>query len=264
MSATGPTHDADVPVMDAAPRGAVRKAFEEQMIIEHLPLADGIARGFARNGRDLDDLMQVARMALVKAGRRFDPTLNPHFTAYARPTIIGEMKRYLRDSAWMVQPPRAIKDLHTQVAHEHPALCQSLGREPTLAELAGHLGEEPEVVAEAITSHNSLRPDSLDLPQGNLAVEDRLPDDTAEVFGTLDDELSLAEALRTLAPDEKQLLHLRFYEERSQQQIGDGLGMTQVQVSRALARILVKLQRQILNRFPGAGAHGEPAYRRCA
>lgn len=264
MSAIRSTHDGDVPAADSTPQGAVRTALEEQMILEHLPLADGIAQGFARNGRDPDDLMQVARMALVKAGRRFDATLNPHFTAYARPTIIGEVKRYLRDSAWMVQPPRAIQELHIQVAQEHPVLCQSLGREPTLAELAGHLGEEPQVVAEAITSHNSLRPDSLDVPQGDLALEDRIPDRGAEVYGALDDELSLAEALRTLAADEKQLLHLRFYEERSQQQIGEALGMSQVQVSRALARILVKLQRQILNRFPGVAAPGEPAMRHSA
>lgn len=264
MPATRTAHDADVPAAGTTPRGAVRGALEEQLVLDHLPLADGIAQGFARNGRDLDDLMQVARMALVKAGRRFDPTLNPHFTAFARPTIIGEVKRYLRDSSWMVQPPRAIQDLHTRVAREHPMLCQLLGREPTLAELAVHLGEEPEAVAEAITSHNSLRPDSLDVSCGDIPLEDRVPDGDAEVYGALDDELSLAEALRTLPGDEKRLLHLRFYDELSQQQIGGELGMTQVQVSRALARILVKLQRQILNRFPDAPSAGETSMGRCA
>jgi len=221
------------------------------MVLDHLPLADAMARKYARGGHDVEDLIQVARMALVKAARRFDPGVNPHFDAYARPTISGEIKRYLRDAIWMVQPPRGIQDLHTEVSRAHPVLCQSLGREPTLDELADHLGEDRALVAEAITSHNSLQPESLDELCADLPAEDRVPAAGAEVFGALDDELSLAQALRTLDPGEKRLLHLRFFEEQSQQSIGEDLQMSQVQVSRALARILVRLQRQMLNRFPG-------------
>ncbi len=224
------------------------------MVLDHLPLADAMARKYSRGGHDVEDMVQVARMALVKAARRFDPAVNPHFDAYARPTISGEIKRYLRDAVWMVQPPRGIQDLHTGISRAHPVLCQSLGREPTLDELAGHLGEEPSLVAEAITSLNSLQPDSLDVLCGDLPTEDHVPAVDAEVFGALDDELSLAQALRTLDPVEKRLLHLRFFEEQSQQSIGEELQMSQVQVSRALARILVRLQRQMLNRFPGRGA----------
>jgi RNA polymerase sigma-B factor len=234
---------------------------EEQVVIDHLPLADAIARKYGRRGPDLEDMVQVARMALLKAARRIEPQRNTGFGAFARPTIAGEVKRYLRDSAWMVQPPRGIQDLHTEVTREHPALCQLLGREPTLEELAEHLGEETEAVAEAIASHTSLQPDSLDkVTPAGLALEDRLPDRQGDVFGALDDSLALAQALRTLDGAEKELLRMRFFEDQSQQGIGDRLGMTQVQVSRALARILVKLQRHMLYRgehdgaTPGSGA----------
>lgn len=232
-------------------RGAVRNALEEQLVLDHLPLADAMARKYARGGHDVEDVVQVARMALVKAARRFDPAVNPHFDAYARPTVSGEIKRYLRDTVWMVQPPRGIQELHTEVLRAHPVLCQSLGREPTLVELADHLCEEPGLVAEAIASHNSLQPDSLDVICGDLPGGDHVPAVDGEVFGAVDDELSLAQALSSLDAAEKKLLHLRFYEEQSQQRIGEELDMSQVQVSRALSRILVRLQRQILNRFPG-------------
>src|SRR6185312_13259431 len=122
MPATDPTHDACSPAPAAAPRGALRAALEEQMVLDHLPLADAMARKYARGGHDVEDLIQVARMALVKAARRFDPGVNPHFDAYARPTISGEIKRYLRDAIWMVQPPRGIQDLHPEVSRAHPVL----------------------------------------------------------------------------------------------------------------------------------------------
>lgn len=244
------SHHAHAKAPLGAHKSAVRSALEEQIIVDHLPLADSIARKFGRYGPDLEDLVQVGRLALLKAVRRFDPHRNTNFIAFARPTISGEIKRYLRDNAWMVQPPRGVQDLRTEIAREQPALCQMLGRQPTLGELATHLGRSTGAITEAMISHNSLQPESLDAANDGQSLEDRLPDGAGDVFGALDDSLALAQALRGLTVLEKKLLRMRFFEDQSQQRIGERLMMSQVQVSRALARILVQLQHHMLNQVP--------------
>ncbi len=253
------THPARIDAPHGTPKSAIRSALEEQAIIEHLPLADSIARKFGRQGPDFEDMIQVARLALVKAARRFDPQRNTNFVAFARPTISGEIKRYLRDSSWMVQPPRGVQDLRTEIAREHPALCQVLGREPSLGDLAKHLGREADAVAEAMISHNSQQPESLDAVRAGQPLEDRLPDRDGDIFAALDDLLALTEALRVLTIQEKKLLRMRFFEDQSQQGIGEKMKMTQVQVSRALARILVKLQDHMLNHAPAAAVKAAAA-----
>ncbi len=243
-----------------APKGALRTATEEQAVHEYLPLADGIARQMGQHGPDLEDLIQVARLALVKAARRFDPRLNSNFVAFARPTITGELKRYLRDHSWVIQPPREVQELQIEIRREHPLLCQVLGREPRLDELAAHLGQPIPRVAEAVVSQSGRHPDSLDAVHNGRTLEEQLPDACNDEFAALDDSLMLSGALRQLDPDEKLMLRLRYFEDESQQLIGERMRMSQVQVSRALARILQKLQRHILAQFPHtAGERGTPA-----
>lgn len=258
------THAVRSQAEDASPKGALRTAMEEQVIIDHLPLADSIARKFGRYGHDLEDMIQVARLALVKAARRFEPQRNPNFVAFARPTIAGEIKRYLRDHAWMVQPPRGVQELQVELMREYPVMCQRLGREPTVDELAAHLGQEPGAVAEAVVSYHGRQPESLDKAEDGRSLEEQIPDGEADAFAAVDDSIALAAALRELTPEQKQLLRMRFFEDQSQQRIGEQTGMSQVQVSRALSRILVKLQRHMLNLPPCESRHQQAPSNRVA
>ncbi|WAP52030.1 sigma-70 family RNA polymerase sigma factor [Arthrobacter sp. ATA002] len=227
--------------------GDLQQALHNELILQHRDLADSVAAAYAGQGRDRADLRQVAYIGLIKAVRRFDPAIGRRFPAFAVPTIHGEIKRYLRDLSWMVRPPREVQDLRTTVAKVYPSLTQRLAREPSLPELARELGQTEKIVSEALTCHSSLQPDSLDAPfQGGFL---------ADVHGSIDGRLEqaenlvvLAEAIRTLDDGEKDLLCRRYFHEEPQQVIGERLGMTQMQVSRRLAKILVKLQHEILGR----------------
>ncbi len=241
-------NEADVQVLFRRARrakGSLRGALEEELVLGHLGIAEGIARNYSGPGREVEDLQQVARLGLLKAVRGFDPDHGADFAAYAVPTVHGELKRYLRDSSWMVRPPRHLQDLRTAAIKMTSELAQRLGREPRLHELAGALAETPERVAEALNCHGSMRPESLDgTPEGqslaeSLAVTDGGTERTEEL-------LMLRGAIRELEPRERQLLFYRYFQEESQRRIGERIGMTQMQVSRALARILVKLQRRVL------------------
>ena len=232
------------------PKGALRSAMEEQVVTEYLPLADHLARQVSHHGQDLEDMMQVARLALVKAAQRFDPRISPSFVAFARPTVLGELKRFLRDQSWVIQPPREIQELQLQVQREYPGLCQRLGREPRVTELAAQLGRTPRLVAEAMLCQQGRRPDSLDVEQERNSLHEQLPSTRADEFAAVDDSILLGDALRELEPQEKLILRLRYFEDESQQRIGQRLRMSQVQVSRSLARILAKLQRHMLASRP--------------
>lgn len=230
-------------------KGSLRAALEEELVLGHLGIAEGIARNYSGPGREVDDLVQVARLGLLKAVRGFDPDHGAGFAAYAVPTVHGELKRYLRDSSWVVRPPRHLQDLRTAAIKMTPELAQRLGREPRLQELADALAQSPEAVAEALNCHGSLRPESLDgTPEGqslaeSLATTDGGTERTEEL-------LMLRGAIRELDPRERQLLFYRYFQEESQRRIGERIGMTQMQVSRTLARILVKLQRRVLGEQP--------------
>ena len=226
-------------------KGALRRALEEELVLGHLDIAETAAKGYAGAGRDLEDLKQVARMGLLKAVRGFDPERGTDFPAYAVPTVTGELKRYLRDNCWVVRPPRRLQELRTVAAKAIPELAQRLGREPSLAELAHELGEDPQLVGEALNCQSSLRPESLEAAHDGRTLADSLGGadyrlDRAEEL------LMLRGAIRELAPREQLLLYYRYFEEESQQRVGERVGMTQMQVSRALARILVRLQRRLL------------------
>jgi RNA polymerase sigma-B factor len=226
-------------------KGSLRAALEEELLLGHLGIAEGIARNYSGPGREVEDLQQVARLGLFKAVRGFDPDHGADFAAYAVPTVHGELKRYLRDSSWMVRPPRHLQDLRTAAIKLTPELAQRLGREPRLQELAAALAENPDTVAEALNCHGSLRPESLDgTPEGQSLAESLAVTDG----GTerIEELLMLRGAIRELEPRERQLLFYRYFQEESQRRIGERIGMTQMQVSRALARILVKLQRRVL------------------
>jgi RNA polymerase sigma-B factor len=229
--------------VDGTPE-AVRR-IHQMIVIDHMDVADSIARRYSGGRQDWSDLRQVACLGLVKAVKGFDLARGDDFVAYCAPTITGEIKRYLRDHGWFVRPPRAIQELRARIGEALPRLMQELGREPSAQELATCLGEDISKVEEAMASHESMRPSSLD------AVADSGDDNAslAETLGRSDEGLERAEVLATigpvcrrLTPRERRIVYLRFFEERTQAQIGQELHVTQMQVSRLISQILSRLR----------------------
>jgi len=226
--------------------GPRRRHAEEAIVLRHLDLVDVLVRRLAGGYRDKGDLRQVGCIGLVNAVRRFDPVRGDNFVAFAVPTISGEIKRYLRDHGWFVRPPRRTQEVRLAIAGAAPELTQHLHREPTVADLADHLRTPREVVAEAVESGSSLRPLSLDV----AATDEDAP--IGATLGIVDERLERADlrltlrmALARLTPRECRIVYLRFIEEQSQQEIAAEIGVTQMQVSRILARILRSLREEL-------------------
>lgn len=248
LESTDPLLESSDPVRSVSRGGRLREAFENELVLEYLDLAEALAARFEARGRERADLNQVAYLGLVKAARGFDQAKGDSFPAYAAPTITGELKRYLRDRSWMVRPPRHIQDLRSRLFRAEPELAQSLGRNPNISELAAHLGVDPAEVQEAISASNSLHPDSLDAvdPHNDappIAEVLACPDMPLE---RLEDLACLREAMQELDPADRELLYRRYFCEETQVQLGKRLGMSQMQVSRRLAKVLVDLQRKLL------------------
>ena len=251
------THDRFVraAAVAADPTGeAERRRLHDQIVLDHLELADQLARQHSGRAHDWSDLRQVGYLGLVKAARRYDPGFGAPFVSFAIPTISGEIKRHLRDNGWVVRPPRQIQELRHALLAVVPALTQRLGRTPTDAELATHTGHPREEVVEALAAHSSLRPASLD-----FTVHEEEGTSLAETLGT--DDPGYARAERTVLLDaargvlsarDRRILHLRFVDECSQSEIAAELGVTQMQVSRLLARILGALRTELTRGEPEA------------
>lgn len=217
-----------------------RQQIHEQVVNSHLWLADALARRFRRASEEMDDLQQVARTGLVQAVRRYDPEHGP-FTAFAVPTITGVLKRHFRDHGWLVRPPRRTQELSAQLRQQWPDLTQRLRTVPSDRELAHSLDASLEAVREAMCANQGYRSDSLDAVGARRSSDDGHPDEISQC----ENRLVLARVLRQLTPEERRLLMLRFYEERSQSDIADCIGTSQMQVSRLLARTLRRLRTMI-------------------
>lgn len=230
----------------ASPRtgGAERRRGEEhELIHSYLPLAESIARRFTSHRHEAEDLRQVAYLGLVKAARRFDPDREVPFANFAAPTIAGEVKRYLRDGSWLVKPSRHVHEVGLAVVRSRPALEQSLGRTPTRAELADFLETDVATIADAARSLGGMF-------GANAADLDSYPLDSAD--GEADQVVLAADlrrAMRTLSARERQIVYLRFYEDRTEREIGEVLGVSQMQVSRLLSRIKNKLKTRLGDKF---------------
>jgi RNA polymerase sigma-B factor len=219
----------------------------DALVLAHLDIADSIARKYSGRSGDWSDLRQVGYLGLVKAAQRFDPERGGEFVSYAVPTISGEIKRHLRDNGWFIRPPRAVQDCRTAIMRVTSQLTQRLGRAPSREELSLELDLPIELVDEALASHESLRPSSIDASiagDDSLCLADTLisPDDDFERAELL---AQISPATRALSPRDRRILYLRFYEEWSQQKIGEELGVTQMQVSRLIQRILTTLRESI-------------------
>src|SRR5829696_10140209 len=216
----------------------------EQIVHLYLDLCSTMAGRYEGRGIEHDDLVQVARLALVKAIRRYRPGQAPSFAAYAVPTISGELKRWFRDRGWVVRPPRRLQELRATVQSVRARLEQELGATPTDADLAEAVGATLEEVREVASAATGFRPLSLDCSPSDderpglaafLATED-------EEMERADDRVCLAEALTELDDDERELLLMRYVEGMTQREIGEVRGVSQMQVSRTLRRITVRLQ----------------------
>lgn len=214
-----------------------------------LPLARRLAAAYLGRGEPLDDLEQVAALALVKAVDGYDPHRQVAFACYAVPTIVGALKRYFRDSTWRVRVPRGIKELAVRLASTSARLAQQLHRSPTLRELAADLDVTEDDVAVALNAWLAHRPDSLDVlpPPG----EERLPlvdilGATDSRFDTVTDLHVLQSLLAALTVRQHRILALRFFEDLTQAEIADRVGVSQMHVSRLLVQTLAQLRAGLL------------------
>ena len=235
------------PVTGRAPAGLIRQAFETRLVLDHLELAEALAFRFTGRGRERDDLNQVAYLGLVKAARGFDPAKGASFAAFAAPTVSGELKRYLRDRCWVVRPPRRVQDLRTELLRSEQELTQALGHSPSPGQLAQQLGVPLSAVLEALAASSSMRPDSLDVGDyhgGVPALADALASQELPLE-RLEELMCLNQAIGELSERERELLYHRYFCEESQAELGRRFGVSQMQISRRLSKVLVRLQQQL-------------------
>ncbi|MER7171332.1 RNA polymerase sigma factor SigF [Streptomyces mesophilus] len=219
-----------------------------RLVRQHLPLVEHLARRFRNRGEPLDDLTQVATIGLIKSVDRFDPERGVEFSTYATPTVVGEIKRHFRDKGWAVRVPRRLQELRLALTTATAELSQQHGRSPTVHELAERLGISEEEVLEGLESANAYSTLSLDVPD----TDDESPA-VADTLGAEDEALegveyreSLKPLLEDLPPREKRILLLRFFGNMTQSQIAQEVGISQMHVSRLLARTLAQLRERLL------------------
>jgi RNA polymerase sigma-B factor len=224
-------------------------AIREKLVEMHLPLVEHLARRFRNRGEPLDDLVQVATIGLIKSVDRFDPERGVEFSTYATPTIVGEIKRHFRDKGWAVRVPRRLQELRLSLTSATADLSQRLGRAPTVGELAKQLKLSDEEVLEGLESANAYSTLSLDVPeqgeQDSPVVADSLGAEDEELEGVEYRE-SLKPLLAKLPPREKKILLLRFFGNMTQSQIAEEIGISQMHVSRLLARTLAQLRDDLM------------------
>lgn len=238
----------------SAVHGSERDRLLDEAIRINIPVARTLAARYRNRGESQEDLDQVACMALTRVVHNFTPDRGADLLVFAVPSILGELKRYFRDASWAVRPPRRLQELRPRVAAAEAELAQELGREPTIVELAENTDSTSAEVREAILAGGGSKATSLDEPRGSdgshgLSLGEVLPDEH-EDFERLEDLQVLAPAWRGLKRRDQRILRLRFYDERTQQQIADELGVSQVQVSRLLRRILEELRGSIAGSGP--------------
>jgi RNA polymerase sigma-B factor len=219
-----------------------RAALTEQMVLVALPLADAIALRYHGRGIETDDLVQVARTALVKAVRRYRPGVGAGFSAYASPTVAGEVKRWFRDQGWAVRPPRRIQELRAGLVAEEERLRHVLLREPLVDEVARVLGVTAAEVAEARACSAGYHATSLDaLTAAGTSLADHLLVEPGHA-GVHEVRDALRRSVVRLSERQRLVLRLRFVEELTQGEIGERIGVSQMQVSRILRGILDRLR----------------------
>lgn len=233
---------------------ADRKAVLDDVVLANVGVARSIASRYRSRGIPAEDLEQVACAALVRAVHCFDGRLASDFLAYAVPSIRGELRRYFRDSGWMVRPPRRIQELQSRVVETRDRLRAQTGGVCSHADIAEALDVPESDVAEALAAEGCFTPTSLDLPLGEGAAStlgDLLHDPMqAGEASAAEARAMLRPVVRRLSARDRALLHLRFFDERTQQEIADEFGVTQTQVSRLLSKVLRDLRTGLVGSSP--------------
>ena len=224
-----------------------------ELVEAHRALAAHLARRFANRGEPLDDLVQVAFVGMLKAVERFDPERGLEFSTFATATVDGELKRHFRDKTWSVRVPRRSQELHLRLGPAIAELSQRLGRAPRIPEIAHEIGVREEEVLEAMEVGGAYRSASLDAPVG----ETRDGSGLAERLGAADSNFDLVEhravierALGSLPEREQTILRLRYFDELTQSEIAEQVGVSQMHVSRLLARSLADLRQKLKTTEP--------------
>jgi RNA polymerase sigma-B factor len=219
----------------------------EEIVRRFEPLARSVARRYHSRGEPLEDLTQVAMVGLLKAISRFDPDRGFAFSSYATPTMLGELKRYFRDSGWAVHVPRGVKERALELARVSEQLSSRLGRSPSVSELADALDATPEQTLDAIEAYHARHASPLE--HGSDDEDSGVPQ-LASVLGAEDERLEQAEYLtmiakgvETLSESDRMILYLRFARDLTQSEIASRMGTSQMQVSRLLRAAIEKIRR---------------------
>jgi RNA polymerase sigma-B factor len=213
-----------------------------ELIERHLALARSLARRYEGRGEPLDDLFQVANLGLIKAIDRFDPERGLSFSSYAVPTMLGELRRYFRDSGWALHVPRGMQELALKVNSAVELLSAKLGRSPSPHQIAEELDLPVEDVLEALATNAAYQTNSIDTPFRSSDDEGQSVADTVgetdQRFEAIEDRVSVAPALKSLPERDRLILHLRFVEDLTQSEIAERIGISQMHVSRLIRRAL--------------------------
>jgi RNA polymerase sigma-B factor len=223
------------------------EARRHELVELHLPLAEYLARRFGNRGEAHEDLVQVATIGLIKAIDRFDPERGVAFSTYATPTIVGEIKRHFRDRGWTIRVPRRLQEMQAVISQAVSDLGQELGRSPTVAELAKRAGLSEEEIIEGLESANAYSPLSLDAPDpaGEVGAVIEQLGDTDDALDAVVDRETVKPLLDQLDARAKKILLLRFFQNMTQSQIAEELGISQMHVSRLLSRTLAELRQKL-------------------
>lgn len=233
-------------LMTRKAKDPLRVAARDELVTMHMPLAAFLARRFRDRGEHLDDLTQVATLGLIKAVDRFEPGRGVEFSTFATPTIIGEIKRHFRDKGWAIRVPRRLQELRMAITKATAELSQRTGSSPTVAELATYLGITEDEALEGLESAQAYSTLSLDASAGSgedagASIAETLGMDDASLVD-VDNRAALIPLLSKLAKREQRIIYLRFYENKTQAQIAEQIGISQMHVSRLLAKVLAQLR----------------------
>ena len=225
-----------------------RRRLQDEVALLNMCVARSIASRYRDRGEAYDDVLQAAYLGLIKAVRRFDSSHGRDFLSFAVPTISGEVKRHFRDCGWTVRPPRRIQELQSRISSASPELAQRLHRAPTPTEVAARLEVSVDEVVEALAADGCFTPTSLDKRLGgddSATLGELLGGEDADL-GRAETHVALTPLLRDLAPRDRHIVTLRFFHGWTQEAIARDIGVTQMQVSRLLARILRDMRSQLV------------------
>ncbi len=243
------TTEARVGEQDGRLTGALRRfaatrdpSLRDAIVVSQLPVVLALARRFARRGEALEDLVQAGSIGLINAVERFDPGLGYAFGAYATPTIVGEIKRHFRDRAWSVRAPRRVQELYLRLGPLVEDMTQELGRAPTIGDIAAETGATASDVVEALEARHFYQSQSINAPRANGTTLARELGGEDDGFEQADRRMVVESMLALLPERERVIVHLRFLDELTQSEIAARVGLSQMHVSRLLARSLAEMR----------------------